>query len=140
MRVLPDLAMITDCQVEISDELPVNCFEVEIIKGEDSEPANLQYEWTVKTMNKRKLVLQLKFKTARYVSMEEEPDMVRITVRDPYLFIGTNNVAIGTYREQNIGSEGQRTLAANSDDGSEEQTPKQEGEVLIFEKELPPQI
>ena len=39
---------------------------------------------------------QLYFKTAVFVSSNEEPDRIRITFRDRYMFVGVNDLAIST--------------------------------------------
>ena len=45
-------------------------------------------------MTERMIKFRLKFKTAMYVSANEDPDILEATFRDPYLFVSTNDVAI----------------------------------------------
>jgi len=99
MNVLPDMAMITEGKVLVNETVyPV--VEIEVENGYYSDQKDLDFEWTVIEMTPRRLKFQLTFKTARYVSMQEEPDVLRIIIRDPYLFVSTSNLAIGRNEEE----------------------------------------
>lgn len=45
-------------------------------------------------MTKRSVKFQLQFDQAVYVSTKEDPEILRVTFRDPYIFVGVNNLAI----------------------------------------------
>ena len=45
-------------------------------------------------MTKREIELQINFKTALYVSSNYEPDILRISFVDKYMFVGTNDLPI----------------------------------------------
>ena len=74
-------------------------------------------------MTKREVRLRLFFETAVYVSSKEGPDILKITFRDPYLFIGVNDLTI------NGPSESARVL-------SEEVA--SESKFLTLKKAIPP--
>ena len=50
-------------------------------------------------MTEREVRFKLLFETAIYVSSEEGPDILKITFRDPYLFIGVNDLTINVHSE-----------------------------------------
>lgn len=50
-------------------------------------------------MQKRQLRLQLYFDNAMYVSANEEPDQLRITINDRSLFVSTTNMPLASIEE-----------------------------------------
>ena len=93
MQVLPYLEMIEQGRVEFEgQELPV--VDIKVIPGYLSEPEMLEFEWNVTAMTKRMITFQINFKTAKYVSAYEEPDRIRITFNDRYMFVSDKDLAI----------------------------------------------
>lgn len=45
-------------------------------------------------MTKRSVTFKLRFEQAVFVSAKEDPEILRVTFRDPYIFVGVNNLAI----------------------------------------------
>ena len=45
-------------------------------------------------MTEHMIKFRLLFRTAMFVSANEDPDILEVTFRDPYLFVSTNDVAI----------------------------------------------
>lgn len=93
MRVLPSLDILMEGKVE-RNGIVYPVLEVEVIPHFDSDLSNLRFNWEVSTMTKRYVRFKLVFETAVYVSMQEGPDILRTTFRDPLMFIGVNNLAI----------------------------------------------
>ena len=93
MRIIPDLRMITQGTVEVKGEQrPV--FDVEVIPGRDSDPEKLSFEWNIVEMTLRTVELQLFFEEALQVSANFEPDILRLSFVDKYMFVGTNDMPI----------------------------------------------
>ena len=90
MKVLPDLLMLKHGKFEI-DGYMHSVFDVELIPGETSDMSNLQFDWSVTEMTQRYIQIQLLFKQARFVSMEAEPEFLKVTLRDNQLFISKRN-------------------------------------------------
>ena len=45
-------------------------------------------------MTDRQILIQIIFETAIFVSANEEPDMLKVTFIDKWMFVGTNNLPI----------------------------------------------
>ena len=68
--------------------------DIAIVPYEESKPEFLEFDWSATKMTDQAVTFKLLFKTAMYVSASGEPDIIRITFRDPYMFIGENDLAI----------------------------------------------
>ena len=62
-------------------------FEFKVIVGADSDPLNIGYDWSVISMDKRALKLQLTFENTLYISREEEDEYLEIKINDGSLFL-----------------------------------------------------
>ena len=86
MQVVPNLEMITEGTVHVDGkELPV--VQIDVIASAYSDPDKLDFEWVTTGMTERSVKFQLQFKTAPYVSAQEESDLLRVIFRDPYMFV-----------------------------------------------------
>lgn len=77
-------------------------------------------------MTKREIRFRLIFENAVHVSQRQGPDTLKVTFRDPYLFIGTNNLSI------NVPSETETRILS--------QDVESEDKFLILTKAIPPLI
>lgn len=85
--------MINKGSVEINGKLlPV--LSVEVIPSDYSDTENLRFDWQTTEMTKRSIRFELLFETAKYVSANEEPDRIRITFNDRYMFVSESDLAI----------------------------------------------
>lgn len=55
---------------------------------------NLGFVWKVKEMTSQVVTLQLFFNEAIHVSALADADILKITFRDPYMFVSQKNLAI----------------------------------------------
>ena len=62
-------------------------FELNVIVGADSYPLNIGYDWSVISMDKRALKLQMTFENTLYISREEEDEYLEIKINDGSLFL-----------------------------------------------------
>ena len=69
-------------------------FEVEVIPGEESDPSTLTFDWNVVSMTDREIAIQIYFDKAVYVSANTEPDTLKLSFVDKYMFVSTNNLPI----------------------------------------------
>ena len=93
IHILPKLSMLNNGTITINGvEQPV--FKVDVVHGEDSDPSKLEFTWQVVKMTSREISIQILFQEAIQVSANEEPDILRLTFIDKYMFVGTNNVPI----------------------------------------------
>ena len=93
MQVVPDLSMLTKGIIERDGKkLPV--VNIEMTPNEDSKPENLKFEWKAIEMTSTSFRFQVIFETAIFVSTSGEPDVIKITFNDPYMFVGENDLAI----------------------------------------------
>ena len=65
-----------------------------MIATEDQKLENLKFEWKALEMTKLSFRFQVIFETAIFVSSSGEPDSIKVTFFDPYMFVGENNLAI----------------------------------------------
>ena len=92
MHILPSLSMLNTFKVPQSEDDDLSVFTVEVMPGIDSEPRNLTFDWYATEMTERELKLQIMFDTAVYVSMNNEPETLRITFNDQYMFVSQDNI------------------------------------------------
>ena len=98
MQIPPSLDMISKGFIEINGRiLPV--LSVEVIPSEYSSPEYLRFEWIITEMTKRYIKLQLNFETAKFISANEEPDRIRITFNDRFMFISEDDLTIRPTKE-----------------------------------------
>jgi len=91
--VLPTLDMITEGFVMVKGKkYPV--LQIDVIASLDSNPTNLEFKWVTSDMTKRSVNFKLQFSSAIYVSSQAEPDILKVTFHDPYIFVGVNDLAI----------------------------------------------
>lgn len=143
MKVVPDLSMITEGTVKIKGkELPV--LEIDVIASPYSDPHQLEFEWVTSGMTKRSVSFQLQFKTAMYVSAQEDSDLLRVIFRDPYMFVGENDLAIASKSNKAWRRQLKRDLATGvtgfSDMYQDSASFAEEDGVIVLERELPTQI
>ena len=69
-------------------------FKVDVIPGDDSDPTKLNFGWQVDLMSERLIQLQMIFEEAVYVSSNDEPDILKVTFIDKYMFVGKNGMPI----------------------------------------------
>ena len=138
MKIIPALKMIKEGKVKNKDGEIFPVLEIEVIASEWSDPLNLEFEWVTTTMTPRSVKFKLQFKKAMHVSAEEEPDYLRVIFRDPLMFIGQNNMAISDVNKKKFSRSLQRV---NPDEYYETiLQPFNEEDVIVLEKELPPQL
>ncbi len=53
-------------------------------------------------MGKNLIKFQLAFEQAVYVSSEYGPDIIQVIIRDRYMFVGTNNLAISLQESHSL--------------------------------------
>jgi len=88
-------------------------------------------------MTERDITFQLVFKEAIYVSAQYEPDLIQIKFRDPYLFLGTNDLAISK-KELWEHLRDNRKLQQDPDQVYEGLvTIRDEEDMIVLEKEIP---
>ena len=93
MQVLPRLEMIKEGFVEFNGKkYPV--LDIDVVAGEYSEPSNLAFDWVTSDMTDRMIRFKITFKTAMFVSTSGESDTIKVTFRDPYLFVSTNDMPL----------------------------------------------
>ena len=94
IRLIPAFSEIMEQGlIEIDGTLfPVLKFEV--VPDINQDPSKVLFEWKASEMTEREARFRLFFKTGVYISSKEGPDFLKVTFRDPYLFIGVNNLSI----------------------------------------------
>ena len=112
--------MLTSGTFQNKDSEEEAVFTVEVIPGKDSDPSKLDFTWSVQEMTERQILIQMNFEDALYVSANEQPDTMRVTFADKYMFVGTNNIPMNFGR-------GTRAL-------------QDQQQYLILEREMPRQI
>ena len=65
-----------------------------MIPGDESDPSKLTFDWKVVSMTDRKISIQIYFDSAIYVSANSEPDTLKMSFVDKYMFVSTNNLPI----------------------------------------------
>lgn len=114
--------------------------EIEVIASAYSNPSQLQFEWNLSGMTERDITFQLIFKEAIYVSAQYEPDLISIKFRDPYLFLGTNDLAMSK-KELWEHLRDNRKLQQDTDQEYEGLvTVRVEEDMIVLEKEIPTQL
>ena len=104
MQIVPRLDMITMGTIMIKGKrYPV--VDIEVVPSEFSNPEDLFFDWVTSSMTERSIRFKLSFKTARFVSAKETPDILKVTFRDRYMFLGVNDLAISN------GQDSRRDLA-----------------------------
>ena len=104
MQIVPRLDMITMGTIMIKGKrYPV--VDIEVVSSEFSNPEDLFFDWVTSSMTERSIRFKLSFKTARFVSAKETPDILKVTFRDRYMFLGVNDLAISN------GQDSRRDLA-----------------------------
>ena len=104
MQIVPRLDMITMGTIMIKGKrYPV--VDIEVVSSEFSNPEDLFFDWVTSSMTERSIRFKLSFKTARFVSAKETPDILKVTFRDRYMFLGVNDLAISN------GQDSRRELA-----------------------------
>ena len=58
-------------------------------------------------MSERSVRFKLSFKTARFVSATNSPDILKVTFRDRYMFLGINDLAISNGQDMRRELEGE---------------------------------
>ena len=79
--------------------------DIEVVPSQFSKPEDLFFDWVTSSMTERSIRFKLSFKTARFVSAKETPDILKVTFRDRYMFLGVNDLAISN------GQDSRRELA-----------------------------
>ena len=93
MQIIPLLDMLTTGTIEyLGVTYPVLHFEV--TTSQDLRPDNLEFSWEIVDLQKRSALFKLIFRDAMQVSAYGSPDILSVTFRDPYMFVGVNNLAI----------------------------------------------
>ena len=93
MQIVPSIEMITKGTVKIGKQTyPI--LDIEVIPGDFSNKDFLKFEWKTTGMTKRAVTFQIVFQKAIHVSVNEEPDKLRVTFRDRYMFVSINDLAI----------------------------------------------
>ena len=111
MHILPELDMLTKGMVKIDNDKMRQAFEISVVAGETSYKSNLYFDWSVQAMTKRSLNIQITFKTARFISMEAEPELLRLILRDRYLFVSNMNLPMAkAYKKK---SKSRRMMSSN---------------------------
>ena len=125
MHIIPSLSMLTNGTIRLNgvDE-PV--FKVEVLPGSDSDPMKLEFGWKVIEMTERWVSIQMYFEEAMFVSANGEPDTLKITFVDKYMFVGKNNLPL----HFGAGRRRQRRALAAADDS----------QFLTLYREMPTQI
>ena len=127
MKVVPDLRMLTE-GIIVRDNKTYPVLDIEMIATEDQKLENLKFEWKALEMTKSSFRFQVIFETAIFVSSSGEPDSIKVTFFDPYMFVGENNLAI---------SERDKDRRVLSSDDTVPSNQASEGEVIVIVKELP---
>ena len=137
MRIIPDLAMITNGTVIIDGQRqPV--FDVEIIPSLDSDNSKLTFEWNILEMTERTISIQIYFQSAVYVSSNYEPDILRLSFVDKYMFTGTNYLPIDLKSSMQFSH--RRDLRIKSMNYQEYDYDSDEPQIITLERELPAQL
>ena len=114
MRVLPKLSMIDEGVVHVKGiEQPV--LKIEVEASSDSNPADLGFRWETSAMTVNYVRFKLHFSKAKFVSAQEEPDMLKITIYDRYIFVSNMDLAIKVSGNKARGSSG-RLLSSEADE------------------------
>jgi len=93
IEIVPNLTIITNGTVEVNGKIsPV--LELEILPGEDSDPANFNFTFKAVAQTSTKLTLQLVFDDARFVSADGDKETLLVYFRDPLIFVGVNGMSI----------------------------------------------
>lgn len=58
------------------------------------DPENVAMDWYIDSYSASKIELQLKFEKPLYISIEKEPDILKINFADADLFITENGIQI----------------------------------------------
>lgn len=113
--------------------------QIDVIASADQDPQKLDFEWVTSGMTKRSINFQLQFKTAMYVSAESESDLLRVVFRDPYLFIGQNDLAI---HKKSSSKKRLRNLGSDVSDSYQQKGffDEEDDDAIVLERELPTQI
>ena len=91
IQIVPNVTMITNGTVTV-DEKVYPVLEIEIVPGEDSDEEMLGYTWRAVSQTNRTLVVQFEFENALFISANGDRERVKVTVRDPVMFTGTNGL------------------------------------------------
>ena len=94
MQVVPKLEIIEQGTIKI-DKVDFPVLSVEVIPNEDQDPKKVDFDWEVTSMTEKEMRIKLFFKTGVYISQQQDPDILKITFRDPSIFVGVNNLVIG---------------------------------------------
>ena len=93
MHIIPDLNLLKNMTVPTPEgNLPV--FQVNILPGSDSEVSKLDFGWEAISMSPRELKIQIYFKTALYISSNNEPEVLRLVFNDQFMFFSLDNLPI----------------------------------------------
>ena len=93
MQLVPLLKMLEEGTVEY-DGLTYPVLELEVVASPEQRPENLTFKWEVVELADRMVLLRVKFTDAMQVSAYGSPDILKVIFRDPYMFVGINNLAI----------------------------------------------
>lgn len=91
-------------------------------------------------MTKREITFQLVFKEALYISAHYEPDLIRIKFRDPYMFVGANALPISDKELWEHLRDSRKLQQDPDQDYKGLATITVEEDMIILEKEIPPQL
>ena len=68
--------------------------DVEVVPGYDSNPEKLKFDWELTHFSEKRIIIQLYFEDAVYVSQNEVPDKLKVIFYDRKMFVSKQNMAI----------------------------------------------
>ena len=69
-------------------------FDFKVIAGDYSDPTKMGYSWKAVAFDERSLDLQIYFDNPNFVSMEEDPEYVRVIIRDGSIFVSEDGLPL----------------------------------------------
>ena len=88
MHILPDLDMIKEGIYTMPDGTLKPALDIQIIPNSNQDRSRLKFRWKASRMNESIVKFQLSFDEAVYVSSSFGLDIMRVTFRDKYMFVG----------------------------------------------------
>jgi len=93
IHIAPNMTMIRNGTIEIDGNFwPVLLLEID--PGWDSDPEKHKFDWIIVNQTSTKLILQLYFEDAKYISSNFDREWLKVTFMDPLMFYGINGMAI----------------------------------------------
>ena len=93
IHIAPNMTMIRNGTIEIDGaDWPVLLLEID--PGWDSDPEKHKFDWVTVNQTSTKLILQLYFEDAKYISSNFDREWLKVTFMDPLMFFGVNGMVI----------------------------------------------